>query len=386
MSFRVLFAGPVVPLGRAIRNLIIQGFPQCFERMGFYYEKVLRPVLFRLDPEKAHDLGVTALDYLGRMTLLCRLMERYNGAAGTKPIELFGLRFPNAVGLAAGMDKDAKFWRAIAALGFGHIEIGTVTRHRQPGNDRPRVFRFPEQEAIINRMGFNNEGCDAVAKRLRATRRSRKNYIPVGVNIGKSRIVPLEEAVEDYLHSFTALVDFADYIAINVSSPNTPGLRELQGKESLDMLLGELCGRNRGRARKLGCPPTPLLLKISPDLNFRQIDEILEVVFDRKVDGIIATNTTVARPGWFARVTEAGGLSGRPLLRRSVEVVNYISLATSGKLPIIGVGGVDSPEAAGAMVDAGAHLVQIYSGMVFRGPFVAKTIARALAPRHGEWI
>ncbi|MCC5806954.1 MAG: quinone-dependent dihydroorotate dehydrogenase [Opitutales bacterium] len=354
--------------------------------MGFYYEKVVRPVLFRLDPEKAHDLGVTALDYLGRMTGLCRLMERFNQPAHTRPIELFGLRFPNAVGLAAGMDKDAKFWRAAAALGFGHIEIGTVTRHRQPGNDRPRVFRIPEHGALINRMGFNNEGCEAVAKRLRATRRSRKGYIPVGINIGKSRIVPLDQAVDDYVESFNALVDFADYVSINVSSPNTPGLRELQGRDSLNSLLGELTRLNRSRARKLGHRPTPLLLKISPDLDFRQIDEILGVIADHEIDGVIATNTTIARPASLARVGESGGLSGRPLHARSVEVVNFISRSTGGKLPIIGVGGIFSPESAGAMVDVGAHLVQVYTGMVFRGPFIAKTLARALAPRHSEWI
>ncbi len=354
--------------------------------MGFYYEKVLRPILFRLEPEKAHDLGVTALDYLGRMTGLCRLMERFNQVSRARPIELFGLRFPNAVGLAAGMDKDAQFWRATAALGFGHVEIGTVTRHRQPGNDRPRVFRIPEHGALINRMGFNNDGCEAVAKRLRATRRSRKNYIPVGVNIGKSRIVPLEQAVGDYLESFNVLVDFADYVSINVSSPNTPGLRELQGRESLNTLLGELSRLNRSRARKLGHRPTPLLLKISPDLDFRQIDEVLGVVAEQVIDGIIATNTTVARPAGLARFNEAGGLSGCPLHARSVEVVNYISLATGGKLPIIGSGGIDSPATAGAMVDAGAHLIQIYTGFVYRGPFFAKQLARALAPRHGDWV
>ncbi len=354
--------------------------------MGFYYERLVRPILFRLDAEKAHDLGITALDYLGRMGALCGLMERCNRASGTRPIELFGLQFPNAIGLAAGMDKDARCWRAAAALGFGHVEVGTVTHQRQPGNERPRIFRYPEAGAIINRMGFNNEGAEEVAKRLRESRRTRKVHIPVGVNIGKSKIVPLDQAVEDYVATFNLVAEHADYITLNVSSPNTPGLRELQGRESLSALLGALCGLNRHQAKKLGNRPLPILLKIAPDLTFRQIDEVLEVIDEHKLDGIVATNTTITRPGTFSRVHESGGLSGQPLFCRAVEVVNYISRATSGKLPIVGVGGVDSPMTAGAMMDAGASLVQVYTGMIYRGPFLAKSLSAALAPRQRQWI
>ena len=354
--------------------------------MGFYYENLIRPILFKTDPEKAHDLGVTAMDYLGRIPPLCRAMESWNLIRYERPIEAFGLQFPNAVGLAAGMDKNGRFWRAAPALGFGHVEIGTVTHLKQPGNDRPRVFRYPESAAIINRMGFNNEGAEAMAKRLKSALRKRKSRVPLGINIGKSRIVPLDQAIGDYLASFHLLVEYADYITINVSSPNTQGLRELQQEAHLDTLLSELSQANLTRAKKLGVKSTPLLLKIAPDLSFKEIDHILTCVNDRGLSGIIATNTTIGRPGSFSKVKETGGLSGPPLHSRSLEVVNYIHRYTSGKLPIIGVGGIHDPASAGRMLDNGATLVQIYTGMVYRGPFVAKTLAKALAPRQSTWV
>jgi len=354
--------------------------------MGFYYEKVIRPILFKQDPEAAHDLGLTALDYLGKLGPLCRIMERHNAPRRAEPIKLWGLSFPNAVGLAAGMDKNGRIWRAAPALGFGFVEIGTVTFHKQSGNDRPRVFRYPEHGAILNRMGFNNEGAEAVAERLKGSMGKKRGSMPIGINLGKSKVTPLGEAAADYLGSFHLLADYADYFAINVSSPNTPDLRKLQGSDYLPELLGELVKANRGRARKLGGQPKPLLLKIAPDLSFREIDAIVQTIFDSELDGIIATNTTVTRSGPMSRVQEAGGVSGRPLHRRACEVVNYISRSTGGRLPIIGVGGIDSPETAGRMVDAGAALVQIYSGMIYKGPFLAKQIAQALAPRHQGWV
>jgi len=354
--------------------------------MGFDYGHLARPILFRMNPEKAHDLGVTALDYLGRMGLLCRWLETCNLVRYERPVEAFGLTFPNAVGLAAGMDKNARFWRAVPALGFGHVDIGTVTHLAQPGNDRPRVFRYPPHHAIINRMGFNNDGAAAVAARLKAGLRRKRARIPLGINIGKSKVVPIDQAVADYLACFTLLVDYADFIVINVSSPNTRDLRQLQDERHLDALLGELCNANRSRAKKLGLKPTPLLLKIAPDLEYRQIDAILECMFRWQLDGIVATNTTLARPGAMANVREAGGLSGPPLLARALEVINYLSRSTGGRLPIIGSGGVDSPASAGAMIDKGATLVQLYTGMVYRGPFIAKTIARSLAARHSGWV
>lgn len=354
--------------------------------MGFYYEHLVRPLLFRMDPEKAHDLGVTSLDYLGRIRPLCRIMESFNLIRPEREVEVLGLKFPNAVGLAAGMDKNARFWPAAAALGFGHVEIGTVTAHAQPGNDRPRVFRYPEHHAIINRMGFNNEGAEAIATRLRNQTGKRYRRIPLGINIGKSKIVPIDQAVPDYLASFNHLVEYADYITVNISSPNTPNLRRLQEGQYLDTLLDELGKCRSSRARKLGEKPTPLLIKIAPDLNFRQIDSVLECIGRHGVDGVVATNTTVARPAVLSHLKESGGLSGPALRTRSLDIVNYISRATHGKLPIIGVGGIDSPASAGAMIDNGASLVQLYTGMIYRGPFIAKVIAKALKPHHSSWI
>ena len=355
--------------------------------MGYYYENMIRPILFRMDPEKAHDLGVTVMDYLGRLSPLCRVMERFNLVRSESPLEAFGIQFPNAVGLAAGMDKNGRFWRTAPALGFGHVEIGTITSQKQPGNERPRVFRYPESKAIINRVGFNNEGAEAIAARLRKSLGRNKSRVPLGINIGKSRVVPLDQAVDDYLSSFQLLAEYADYITVNVSSPNTRDLRKLQEKDYLESLLGALCKANRNRARKLGLKPTPLLIKIAPDLTFREIDRILEVVDHCQLDGVVATNTTISRPGsWSVGAKETGGLSGAPLHALSLSVVNYISRATGGKLPIIGVGGISSPETAGAMVDNGAWLVQVYTGMVYGGPFIAKPLAKSLAPRQSSWV
>ena len=354
--------------------------------MGFYYEKLARPLLFRQDPEKAHDLGVTVLDYLGHLGPLCRLMQRLNAPRESAPVELFGVSFPNLVGLAAGMDKNARLWRSAGALGFGFAEIGTVTFHQQPGNEKPRVFRYPAEWALVNRMGFNNEGAEQVAARLKKQGAQTRRCIPLGINLGKSRVTPLSDAVSDYIGSFQLLADYADYFTINVSSPNTPELRKLQGREFLPNLLAELVSTNRGRARKLGSKPKPLLLKIAPDLTFREIDQILENLFEAGLDGIIATNTTVKRPSSLVAVREPGGLSGRPLHRRACDVVNYISRSTEGRLPIIGVGGIDDAASAGRMIDAGAHLIQIYTGMVYRGPFLAKVLARALASHQRDWV
>lgn len=350
--------------------------------MGFLYESMVRPVLFRRkDVEAAHDLGVTAMEMLSRVPFLCALMERYNLPARAKPIEVFGLSFPNAVGLAAGMDKNARFWRAMGALGFGHAEIGTVTFHKQPGNDRPRLFRYPEHGAIVNRMGFNNDGAEAVAERLKASRR-RMGRIPLGVNIGKSRVTPLDQAVGDYLGSFRLLADHADYIAINVSSPNTPELRRLQERDYLDTLLVELMAENQRRAGGA----RPVLLKIAPDLSFREIDDIIETTFAHGLSGIIATNTTIERPKELRRNSETGGLSGLPLQARAREIVRYIVRATQGRLPVIGVGGIDGAVSAGRMLDEGAVLVQLYTGMIFRGPFVAAEIGKGLATRQRDWV
>ena len=347
--------------------------------MGRLYQAIARRVLFRMDPEHAHELAVDAMAKLGKVAPLCRWLEWRHRlpAACSRPIEAFGLKFPNAVGLAAGFDKNGTAWPAAAALGFGHVEIGTVTALAQPGNERPRVFRFPEHGAVINRMGFNNDGAAALAERLSRQAPRGRRRIPLGVNLGKSKVTELDRATEDYLASFAKLADYADYLVLNVSSPNTPNLRQLQDESRLRELLGAISGANRARERRV-----PVLLKIAPDLTFPQIDAVLATIFEFGLDGIIATNTTLARPGPFAEVNQAGGLSGRPLRRRSCEIVNYIARATSGRLPIVGVGGIDDVASASEKMDAGATLVQIYTGMIFEGPFLAARVAHGLADRQ----
>jgi dihydroorotate dehydrogenase len=347
--------------------------------MGFFYENLVRPALFRQDSEVAHERGVHAMAVLGALPPLCRALEAWSqlSTATARPIRAFGLTFPNAVGLAAGFDKNARAWPAAAALGFGHVEIGTVTALAQPGNPKPRMFRYPEQEAVINRMGFNNEGAEAVAARLAGQPRPGARRIPLGVNLGKSKVADLDGATADYLASCARLADFADYVVLNVSSPNTPNLRQLQDESRLRELLGAVTAANRARARRV-----PVLLKIAPDLTWPQIDAVLGVVAEFALDGVIATNTTLARPGFFAGVNEAGGLSGAPVRRRSTEIINYLSRATGGRLPIIGVGGITDVESAAEKLDAGAVLVQVYTGMIYRGPFFAAELAEGLAERQ----
>lgn len=354
--------------------------------MAPVYENLIRPILFRMEPEQAHDRGRSLLMALGVFPSLCGLLRGYNLIREEKPIRLWGLEFPNRVGLAAGMDKDGEFPRAIEALGFGFSEVGTVTPKPQPGNSRPRLFRIPEKEALINRMGFNNKGAEAMAETLSRHFPKNKRRMPVGVNIGKGKATVLDHAVDDYLAGFRMLADQADYFAINVSSPNTEGLRDLQGCAYLRELLGALRAENVNHAKKLGRSTHPLLLKIAPDVSYRELDRILEISLENEFQGIIATNTTVERPPGFPS-KESGGLSGgRFLAQRSTDMIRYIYQSTGGKLPIIGVGGVDSPESAGEKLDAGASLVQIYTSWVYRGPFHARVLAKALRARGADWI
>ena len=354
--------------------------------MGCIYENIIRPICFRMEPEQAHDRVAGALKLMGATPMLCSLVRSFNQVREDKPVKLFGLEFPNRVGLAAGMDKDGEFPRAIEALGFGHTEVGTVTPQGQPGNPRPRLFRYPEQNAIINRMGFNNKGSEAMLNSLTKHYPKGKRRMPVGVNIGKAKTTPLDQAVDDYLASFRTLADQADYFTINISSPNTPGLRELQTESYLRDLLTTLRDENRSYSKKLGHEPHPMLLKIAPDLTYAEIDQIVGVLLDLEYDGIIATNTTITRPRGFTS-TETGGMSGGTDIRkRSNDVINYIHRSTEGKLPIIGVGGIDSVEAAGEKMDAGASMVQIYTGWIYRGPFFAKQLAQALKMHGEDWI
>ncbi|WP_218916282.1 quinone-dependent dihydroorotate dehydrogenase [Intrasporangium calvum] len=337
------------------------------------YERVARPALFRLgggDPEIAHERTIGALTALAKVPPAVAALRRLNTVEA--PRTVFGVRFPGVVGLAAGMDKNGVALRAWPALGFGHVEVGTVTRHAQPGNPRPRLFRLRESGGIINRMGFNNDGAEALAARLTAVG---PLGVPLGISIGKSKVTPVEDAVEDYLHSFRALRRFADYVAVNVSSPNTPGLRGLQDRAALDELVGALAAEAQG---------TPLLVKIAPDLTDEAIGEVLQVCADHGVSGLIATNTTVSRGGVAAADrpvadVETGGLSGRPLTARAREVVAFIH-REAPELPVIGVGGISSVDDAHRMLDAGASLLQVYTGFIFGGPPLIRAINRSLAP------
>lgn len=339
-----------------------------------------------MDPEQAHNRGRTALMALSALPPLCKLFRACNMVREDRPVKLFGLEFPNRVGLAAGMDKDGEFPRAIEALGFGHVEVGTVTPEGQPGNPQPRLFRCPEYNALVNRMGFNNRGAGVMLNALAKQYPKGKRGVPVGVNIGKAKTTPLDKAVDDYIACFRKLADQADYFTINISSPNTAGLRDLQSEAYLRSLLSSIRDENLNHAKKLGRPAHPLLLKIAPDLSYKEIDVILEVLLDLKFDGIIATNTTIQRPTGFPS-SEAGGLSGGAFIRkRSTNVINYIYKSTSGQLPIVGVGGIDSAESAGEKIDAGASLIQIYTGWVYRGPFFARELAKAIKSKGEDWV
>lgn len=314
------------------------------------------------DAEVAHERTLRMTTRLGTLPPVVAGLRRYFG--GATPRTVFGVRFPGPVGLAAGMDKDGRALKAWPAFGFGFVEVGTVTWHAQPGNPRPRLFRLPASEGVINRMGFNNGGASALADRLRALG---PLPIPLGVSIGKSKITPVEDAVEDYRASLDVLAPHADYFAVNVSSPNTPGLRGLQDKAALDTLLGALD------------TTVPLLVKIAPDLTEQAIADVLEVCAAHKVAGLIATNTTLSREHIAAQDAatgqETGGLSGRPLTARALDVVTFV--AKESNLPIIGVGGIHSADDALRMLDAGASLVQLYTGFIYRGPGLVRAINRA---------
>jgi dihydroorotate dehydrogenase len=342
--------------------------------VSFFYKKIVRPILFAQDAERAHEFTLKVLACASRDEFICNSIGKlFSGPE--LPVELFGLKFPNPVGLAAGMDKFAAAVPVWEKLGFGFCELGGVTWHAQPGNPSPRMFRAVADEAIINRMGFNNPGADVFAQKLSDWKKSgRWPEHPVGINLGKSKITPLEKAAEDYANSFRALRDLADFFVVNVSSPNTPNLRQLQDKSELDEILAALQEVQS---------PKPILVKVAPDLSFEALDEILELVSSRSIAGIVATNTTISRPqtndSRLQKIyAETGGLSGRPLRTRSTEIIRHIFKQTNGKLPVIGVGGIFSVDDAWEKITAGASLVQIYTGLVFEGPGLTKTIATGL--------
>ncbi len=340
------------------------------------YRLLFRPLLFRLKPETAHQLTVALLRLATALPGMATLLRRFYLVDDPRlERRLFGLRFANPVGLAAGFDKDARLVDGMAALGFGFVEIGTVTPLAQPGNPKPRMFRLPADRSLINRLGFNNDGVDRAAQNL--TRR--RSTVIVGGNIGKNKVTPNEHAPYDYEACFRALYNQVDYFTVNVSSPNTPDLRELQEKEPLTELLRGLQELNRQQPY-----PKPILLKIAPDLTVGQLDDIVDICQSLAIDGIIATNTTISRDGLTTEApqlaaTGAGGLSGQALRQRATEVIRYLHRRSDGQLPIIGVGGVASPEDAQEKLDAGASLVQIYTGLVYEGPALVKRINKALA-------
>lgn len=348
------------------------------------WRHLVRPLLFSLPAETAHEFSLRAFGASGRVPgVLPMLRALHQVSAPELESERFGLRFANPLGLAAGVDKEARCHREFAALGFGFIEVGTLTALAQPGNEKPRLFRLPIDQAIINRMGFNNHGSASAAARLAA--RPRTAYV-LGVNIGKSKVTPLENAVEDYLESFRRLFPHADYVTVNVSSPNTPGLRSLQDREPLERLLAALTAENESLAAQRQIAPKPILLKIAPDVTEPQLDDIAALAFTCRLAGLIATNTTISRDGLITSAEQvkaigAGGLSGRPLQHRSREVVAGLYRRVQGKLPIIGVGGIFDADDAWQMLRAGASLLQAYTGFVYGGPGFARGINRGLLKR-----
>lgn len=354
--------------------------------MTFFYKNLIRPFIFNLEAENAHETACQFLKFMTSLPFICEMMAKYNRVSGDEPVELFGLEFPNRVGLAAGMDKNGELAKAIEAFGFGHIEVGTVTPEAQPGNPRPRLFRDIASKGLINRMGFNNKGSEYMLNILESKYSKSKRSVPLGVNIGKAKATPLEKAVEDYLECFRVLADQADYFTINVSSPNTQNLRQLQSQEYLSVLLDSLQKENIAYAKKMGRAPHPVLLKIAPDLSYQEIDCILELLLEFNYSGIIATNTTIQRPTDVG-IDEMGGYSGGELLNKlSLDIIRYISKSTSGHLPIVGVGGINSPRSAGEMLNAGASLVQIYSSWIYEGPFFPRELARALYQQEKVWV
>lgn len=334
--------------------------------------KTLRPLIYKMTGEQAHRATIFMLRMAGGCLpgrLIVRAMFHANRSG--PEVKAFGLTFPNPVGMAAGYDKDGLGWRGLAELGFGHIEVGTVTPRPQPGNPEPRIFRLVEDEAVINRMGFPNRGAEFVAQRLRFPR---PKGLVMGVNIGKNKVTPLEEAAQDYLSLLETFAPLADYLAVNVSSPNTPGLRSLQSRKALEGILSPLGKRRDELAKELG-HPLPILVKLAPDLSLEELDDALEAIFATGMDGIIASNTTISREGLTSpKAVETGGMSGTPLRAKNTAFVREVSKRTGGRLPIVASGGIMRPEDVREKLDAGACLIQLYTGLIYEGPGLVKQV------------
>lgn len=334
------------------------------------YKQLIRPLLFGFDPEKVHHFTFSALRFVCKIPGVPTWLKNcYEVSDARLQREVFGLKFKNPVGLAAGFDKDAKLYHELSYLGFGFIEIGTLTPKPQDGNPKKRLFRLLEDSAIINRMGFNNQGVDAAVLRLQ-----KNKGVLIGGNIGKNKNTPNEQATADYVYSFEALYDVVDYFVVNVSSPNTPNLRALQDKEPLTQLLQELQNRNAQKVKA-----KPILLKIAPDLTNEQLLDIIDIVQTTQIAGVIATNTTLSREGLHSpNQSEAGGLSGKPLTERATEVIRFLAQNSQGAFPIIGVGGIHSAQDALDKLEAGASLIQLYTGFIYEGPALVKQINQAI--------
>jgi dihydroorotate dehydrogenase len=337
--------------------------------------KIARSVLFLMSAEQAHHVTLGLLNFIVKTPVIGYLFKAYWRNKNTRGVDFAGIHFPNRVGLAAGFDKNAKYLEVMKALGFGHVEIGTVTPKAQPGNDKPRLFRLVKDEAIINRMGFNNDGVEVIAERLK----TRPSGLIVGGNIGKNKVTANEDAVNDYKICFEKLYPFVDYFTVNVSSPNTPGLRALQDRGPLTEILNALM-MMRSNYVAQGKKQLPILLKIAPDLTQEQLDDIVALTLETKIDGLVATNTTISREGLSTDKATvdaigAGGLSGKPVKVKSTEVLSYLCQKFEGKVPVIGVGGIHSQADADEKFKAGAGLVQVYSGFIYEGPALVKAIA-----------
>jgi dihydroorotate dehydrogenase len=340
------------------------------------YKGIIRPLLFLFDPERVHYLSFWLIKITSRLGFSTFFRNLYSLDDPRLEREVFGLRFKNPVGLAAGFDKNAVLYNELSNFGFGFIEIGTLTPKPQEGNPKKRLFRLKADQAIINRMGFNNKGVLEAVEHLK-----KEHKVLIGGNIGKNKITPNEAAINDYLQCFVALFEHVDYFVVNVSSPNTPGLRELQEKEPLTALLLELMQENERQSKKTHIPEKPILLKIAPDLTDEQLLDIIDIVKETHIAGVIATNTTIAREGLTSEsllVEEKGGLSGKPLTRRSTEVIRFLHTKSNGSFPIIGVGGIHSAEDALEKLHAGASLIQLWTGFIYEGPALIKKINKAI--------
>jgi len=345
--------------------------------------QLIRKFLFNFDAEKVHHFSMSALKLICQWSLTRKWLAAWMKPLNNKVVKIWGIEFPNVVGLAAGFDKNASYLRELQALGFGAVEIGTVTPLGQPGNEKPRIFRLPKDKALINRMGFNNEGVKAVVARLKdwraeqeSIKSKKKNPIKliIGGNIGKNKVTPNEEAWRDYEICFRELFEYVDYFVVNVSSPNTPGLRELQEKDALRKILSHLQTINKQQHH-----PKPILLKIAPDLTVSQVDDVIDLAMEIHLDGLVASNTTISREGLITTenvVKETGGLSGLPVQQRSTELVRYIHQKTNGQIPIIASGGIFTAADVKAKLDAGASLIQVWTGFIYEGPGIVGKVLR----------